>query len=57
MRAIYIANLEAYNRGNLIGLWIKTEGNDLDELKEEVPSEWHSFIKKNYEFFDREYDE
>ena len=25
--------------------------------EEEVPSEWHSFIKKNYEFFDREYEE
>ena len=49
MRAIYIANLEAYNRGNLIGLWIKTEGKDLDELKEEVPSEW-----EEYAIFDSE---
>ena len=49
MRAIYIANLEAYNRGCLVGLWIKTEGKDLDELKEEVPSEW-----EEYAIFDSE---
>ena len=25
--------------------------------EDEVQSEWHSFIKKNYDFFDREYNE
>ena len=25
--------------------------------EEEVPSEWHSFIKKNYDFFGVDYDE
>ena len=33
----------------MVGLWIKSEGKDLDELKEEVPSEW-----EEYAIFDSE---
>ena len=44
MRAIFISNLEQYNRGSLVGFWIETAGKDLSELLEEVPSEWEEWI-------------
>ena len=44
MRAIYIANLQQYNQGSLVGFWLETTGKNLKELLEEVPVDWEEWI-------------